>query len=499
MSEFVSQLRSGNDKMQILRSFHHWISSSETSAVVKLATDENFASLFDFLYQAAPEEIMLASEILHKMISVVPTSSRIPRLRQNLLRGLEHSSAKIREVVLKELKICAQDNSTLEHLSGNEDFVIRIARLVGDDSLTVATASCDFLVLLGCHSETGILILSPPVGEVLKNVLSVNDTLKFRVYEVVMKIATSSDENLHLVAKNGYFEILNSDVKSKDDLLVLNCLEVVKDLAITNHGLKYLNDVGFIKAASDMIFTSMEPPESFIILPGLLKFFISIGQFQPEYVFHQHNSVVQAMFNLLDSSDVVLMCIATDGIGLLGSTVHGKNLLQNEGKMPCALQSFRSNLQQGSSPELKFHVIQALSRLLEVSENERNVNLENVLEGWLKDVSDDLGNLLFQLCRQPFLEIRQSALYLMYVVVSHEWGQRSMVSVPGFVEFLLDRSTEGTVNGKELKFKVVSALVNSSSFERIFDVDTVAKMKEYHRQGPFYVMAQSAVAVDEPL
>lgn len=499
MSEFISQLRSGNDKMQVLRSFQHWTLSSETSAIVKLATDENFEVLFDFLYQAAPEEIMLTSEILHKIISVVPASSRIPRLRQKFLRGLEHSLSKIREVILKELKICAQDNSTLEHLAGNEEFAIRIARLVGDDSLTVATSSCDFLVSLGCHSETAVLILSPPVGDVLKNVMSTNDTLKFRVYEVVMKIATSSAENLHLVAKNGYFESLNADVKSKDDLLVLNCLEVVKDLAVTDHGLKYLHEAGFIKAASEMIFTSMEPPQSFIILPGLLKFFISIGQLQPEYICHQHNNVVQAVFNLLDSTDVVLLCIATDGIGLLGSTLHGKTLLQNEGKMPCAMQSFRTNLQQGSSPELKFHVIQALSRLLEVGENERNENLENVLEGWLKGVSDDPGNLLFQLCRQPFLEIRQSALYLMHVVVSHEWGQRVMVSVPGFVEFLLDRSTEGTIAGKELKFKIISALVNSSFFERIFDTETVDKMKEYYRQGPFYVIAQSAVAVDEPV
>ena len=71
-----------------------------------------------------------------------------------------------------------------------------------------------------------------------------------------------------------------------------------------------------------------------------------------------------------------------------------------------------------------------------------------------------------------------------------------MNAQPGFNEYLLDRSTEQTKEGKEGKYSIVKTLVDSPTAMELFGRVYFVRLKEFEREGPFYVKVESAVAFE---
>ena len=61
----------------------------------------------------------------------------------------------------------------------------------------------------------------------------------------------------------------------------------------------------------------------------------------------------------------------------------------------------------------------------------------------------------------------------------------------------MDRHTEPDKAGKEHKYALVVELVKSPSSAEVFDKPYLLRMREYEREGPFYVRAQATVALEE--
>ena len=66
----------------------------------------------------------------------------------------------------------------------------------------------------------------------------------------------------------------------------------------------------------------------------------------------------------------------------------------------------------------------------------------------------------------------------------------------GFAEYLLDRSTESSKEGRDAKYAVVAALVSSRGSSQL-PADLRAQLTTYHEQGAFYIRAQTEVALEE--
>lgn len=65
--------------------------------------------------------------------------------------------------------------------------------------------------------------------------------------------------------------------------------------------------------------------------------------------------------------------------------------------------------------------------------------------------------------------------------------------LPGFIEFLLDRSVSFTKELKENKYDIVKRLSHSPAF----DNNTVSRLQLYVEQGPFYSETEMQVATEE--
>lgn len=95
-------------------------------------------------------------------------------------------------------------------------------------------------------------------------------------------------------------------------------------------------------------------------------------------------------------------------------------------------------------------------------------------------------------CRNPFPEIKIAALALLRSICGYRWGQNALSETAGFIEYLLDRNTEFDHDALHEKFNVIKALGDSS----VFDANTILQIRQYIKDGAFYVQGVMEVAVE---
>lgn len=95
-------------------------------------------------------------------------------------------------------------------------------------------------------------------------------------------------------------------------------------------------------------------------------------------------------------------------------------------------------------------------------------------------------DLIMYTLRQPFEEMRLSCFALLQSVAAQgsPWGIDCLFNFAGFLEFLLNRTTEGNKKMREWKFAVVDALMNSPYLNRIDELRR-SQLTEHFNDGPY--------------
>jgi len=68
-----------------------------------------------------------------------------------------------------------------------------------------------------------------------------------------------------------------------------------------------------------------------VFIAGLIKFFGNIAQLWPKEVFAEYPNVVTALFETFDNPDLVLLGVAMETVGYIGTSVEGKYMLDSLG------------------------------------------------------------------------------------------------------------------------------------------------------------------------
>jgi len=98
--------------------------------------------------------------------------------------------------------------------------------------------------------------------------------------------------------------------------------------------------------------------------------------------------------------------------------------------------------------------------------------------------------------KQPFIDLRLAAYLLLQVVAGQPWGRREMLSHPGLVETLMDRSVDKEREGREGRWKVVEVLVEGPEVREMLGEQMEVAIRLHVKQGPLYVQVQSQVATE---
>lgn len=407
---------------------------------------------------------------------------------------IHHQESLVRTLVLKELLRTASSPEKVIHLIDDVNLLNLIVQQIGSDDLAVAKLAMDIVKEIGKKPNGSKALYSSILLRSLARLISKGGVVAFRVYEVVVDIAKSSEEGLEASATSGFLNSLINILQDDDVLLQLNALEVIADLASTDYGLNYLEDRDVLKELSDKISRADENPLSILLIPGLMKFFGKILKTRVD-IFSKYPTIITALFQVInDTDDTILLANALDTLGNIASTLDGKYALKSFGQfMDNALNRISYVIKKMPS-ELRVRGLDCLALILHVNKEQQNNQIISLTNNWFKLLDEEPLDMIVGLCRQPFLDIKISSYRVIAAISNQAWGHEIIASYPGLIELLLERSNDSGKIIKEIKFDIVKNLAEASI--DIFDSGTLQKFHAFIRQGPFYVDLEMDVAVE---
>lgn len=244
-----------------------------------------------------------------------------------------------------------------------------------------------------------------------------------------------------------------------------------------------------------------------------MKFWGNMAHLRPREVLLQYPAIVSSMAEMLHSEDVTAQTVALETLGYIGVSLEGKSALLESGNLLTDCVDKLASLLHDSCTELKISVLNTLASLLKLDKENQSPEMLSVTESWFRR-SPDLIVTVTGLIKQPFLDlryhyspfsvslsdgvmIRLAGYQLLLVLAGQDWGRSLVMSQPGFCESLLDRSRENQKDGKLERWRLVERLVESRHAKQLLGPQIDIQMRQFVKEGPYYVQVQSEVAYDE--
>ncbi|CAF0964444.1 unnamed protein product [Adineta steineri] len=342
-----------------------------------------------------------------------------------------------------------------------------------------------------------------------------NEIVKLRLYEYLVdlclidsRIYQHITEEQHLLDQF-FYDCTHND---SDILYLMNCLELLTTLTQKSHTLNYLqNKTNIIDHYLHLLLSSSNDENSFydIIKPGFIKFF---GCYIRNYLLlletnlsnNQQNQLLERflpfLFDILLQTDSnTYVGIGLDTIGFIGKTIHGKEYMLSMTKFGDFIEKLIQMIRSAQS-DIRIRALNCLSDLFYISTNDRTSTIASSLTEQIYRLCNRVFSLLpiiVQIAKQPFVDLRLAAYRCLLELTRSPWSLHAMNNEPGFLEFLLNRSTEKDKDGKETKFAIIQSICqNSDEAKLALGNVNYLKLRRYINEGAFFIEPEANVAFD---
>uniref|UniRef100_A0A8C8H4T2 26S proteasome non-ATPase regulatory subunit 5 n=1 Tax=Oncorhynchus tshawytscha TaxID=74940 RepID=A0A8C8H4T2_ONCTS len=443
----IASLEEPIEELQTLKTA---VLSIPVSALRDTVSGLRLEVIFSLLNTNDREKIELCVDILGRILLALSPVHLAQNCRVELQAGLKHPDDTVKILALTQIGRMVLNHEAVTEIQNNQDILREVIHCIKGEKMTVAKEAIRALAKLS-HSKAGLdALFRSDLLKDLKDVMATSDIVRYRVYELIVDISSVSPVSLGYCANSSFISQLLGELTGDDVLVRATAIEMVTTLSHSQHGRQYLAQQGIMDKISNMITGAKSDPFSSFYLPGLVKFFGNLAIMDsPQHVCETYPAFQNKVFEMAIDPDPVMTGVALDTLGVLGSTVEGKQVLQKTGEKFNAVLKRMSKLASGGATELRVRCLEAISLLI----------------------------TLQAIAPQP-------------------WGQRLMIGTPGFMEFIVDRSTGPTKEAKDAKFELVGALVSSSTAADILGSQHYLRLRSYLREGAYYVAAVATVTTE---
>lgn len=485
----------GEDLVQALSQLTILINASDGNEIRRMdivPIIHRFQSLSSARRGIGEEAInLLAAIFAHLEVSVI-----ISKLNDAVLSALNSPQNAVCHFAAKVVERCVKDNSTRQELASESSvspMLTRVAYLLGHEDLSIAKTCHDVLIELARRSDSQSLFFSPQFQQIFAELKEKNEIVKFRVYELMIDIAILSPDALIRIDEMGHLAQLVALLSQDDPLLVMNCTKLISDLIPSRHGLNYLENNGLFRVLLQKLDNINDDPFRNLLLPCYIKVFGELAHYSIP-LFSNYLSILNVISSFFDQNDVALLNCALDTIAVIGLSTAGKQILEADSNIPKVLRS----ISRLAFTSVNNCALNCLAHILQINEPDPDGIATTITESWYQQIAGDSDVLskLIKFCASPFLETRLKAMEVLRVLATSIWGQKLLASSPQFITYLFDRRTEREKSGKEAKYAIVCQLAKSSLARVSFEPETVSRMRQYQRDGPFYVDSDVAVSAE---
>ena len=522
-----ASLQPGQDPLEALRDLNTLLETNPSSAFsAEVANSLPLAQLFSILSLSSgkTEIIYRTCAVLDKIFSALP-APEVASYGQWIELGLQTSEESVKKTCLRVLDKHSSDPAVKELLTTPTMFHL-VTQVVGDDSLECATIASNLLLkFLQTPPSLGVSVREALVLD-LEALTRKSDTVRYRVYDLAVDATLQGGhQSFDFVSSTGFLDSLVSELSGDDVLTKLNCIELLIKLLDSKEGAAFLESNQILSKLHSLLISAEQDPLGDVIIPGtgtvlcccwcdvyhcflflltvcagLLKFFghvcltesadmAVICERYPEFL----RLIVQAIGS---PSNTTLWGTSVDTLGAVGSSESGRKALLNiDADTKAALHCLGEFIVSGHT-DIRVRCLRAVSMILSCDEEIDNWE-ESISLQWFNTIHNTPFQILMSIVKQPFQDLRVAGLKVLLVMASFEWGQRLFHSHAGFLEYLLDRTTEPDKEGKELKYEIVQSLVaTGATAEEVFGNVDLLKLKRYEREGPFYSSVDTSVALE---
>ncbi|XP_004536727.1 26S proteasome non-ATPase regulatory subunit 5 [Ceratitis capitata] len=323
----------------------------------------------------------------------------------------------------------------------------------------------------------------------LLDMLSTNEIVKCRIYELAVSVAIESPTSLQQVEfllDNALSELDNDDV-----LLQVNILEILVSLAEQNHGLLYLENRKVFEIIGRRVENVSQNPLDELLIPGIMKFFSKAASVQPQKLIIDYPHMIKCLFESIFSGKESILPAAFDALANLTQSYKGIVLLDQNypALIKETFESIASYL-RSLPTDLKNRAFNALEI---VFLKESNADIGKILRKWFTYLAcGESMQFLMDYCRNPFPDIKVSCLRFIKSVCHHRWGIVALKNTAGFIEYLLDRNVEFDKEAKYVKYEIISAVADSD----VFDAQINLQLRTYVNEGPYFVESILDIATE---
>ncbi|KAJ9587033.1 hypothetical protein L9F63_019375, partial [Diploptera punctata] len=419
-----------NNRTQVLSELKLAISSLNVPQLRLITRSLQLNVIFDCLNSSDTEQVKVTCDVLEMLLLSLEPGVVLGQYGYCMRRALSHPGACSKKLAIKELQRIANDDAVLKNMGIPRDMLLLVVASICHEDMSVASSTMSLLVKLGSTPFGLQCLFSESVQLALRGAMSRRDIVRFRVYEVMVDIAVQSQEGLDAADKSGMLPNLLKELRGPDVLLQLNCLELLTNLALCDHGLHYLEHHGILKSLAAKVSAIDEDPLASLILPGLIKFFGNVAQARPKEVFAEYPAMVKALFETFQSPDLVLLGVAMETVGYIGTTVEGKYMLASLGETMDSTMKCLADKISDLPTEWRVRALNTVANLLKLKESDQDTQSLELTKSWFEHLSSDPMSVVMSVCRQPFIELRLAGLQILQVLAEQQWGQEYINKTP---------------------------------------------------------------------
>lgn len=409
-----------------------------------------------------------------------------PGLSDIVEKIIKHPNAKVKTVAVRFVEKNLQKSPALH----NVGMVLLFIECLKSEETSIGVPSIQ--ILIDFLSMPSFLEDSAIKHQLLTTLDGSSETVALRIYSIAVGIAK---KNAVLLDKVEFLlDRCIADTEKDDMLVLMNVLEVLKDLCLESFGLVYLENKGVFTKLMKRVDTINEDPLASLLVPGFMKFFGNVAVVFPDKIFNAYPALITTLFNCLLSNDFQLLFTALDTLGYLAKFEDGKRALDALDADQCSkVLSHVAKAVSNYPSDLKVRALSCFENIFWIDPSGmRNNQINYICQKWFNIMFGTDLSMLLTFCHNPFEDISMNAFKLLRSLSYHDFGQRAVASTGGFIEFMLDRNAKVPLEIKQIKYEIIQVLADSNNF----DAAITLQLQKYVRDGFNYVQGITEVAFE---
>ena len=463
--------------------------------------------LFGCLHTEDSGQVKACCSVLKKLINTVDAGVVLGDTPL-LVSGFQHKSSEVRLLCISAAnKSLNSEVACLEVLES--DLGVTMVRLLADEDLLCSQAASDFLSTAIGYDACSQLLFQVE-GQLLKELIALlgtSSTVRYRVFAMIASLATKSEAMLSLCGNAGILVALFDDLATDDILVCLNAIEVLDTLVASAHTVAFLCDQGVVRQLATVVTTAESNPVNQFILPGVFKFYgllCDSGHVDVCDLHRMYPEFLDSTLLLLAARDSMLFLTLMDTVALVCRSRGGMHLVLEHKSCGRAFDTLCHALTTGPSDARERALVAmrvVLGTAVSVGAGHGGASVACIESKWYSPIASSASvspaQSVWSYGKDPSVRVRCAALNLLSVFIKLPFGIRDVLSLPGFLEYLLDRATEIERSGWEAKYTLIKEILASAAFTDRLDAADVMQLRTYVRQGAVFAKGQVSAAVDE--